>query len=198
VTAAVLAGTRREAILAHLAAHPDLTESELRRVIGSGSHVGRLLEDMRVKAEVVSWMGRRPGQGAKVHLWRIAPPGTIPPSRSSLPAEVLARKRARDRTATARRRARGRVPFAGAADLPKGACVGADPELFFPEPGDAETEARAAAICARCPAQAACYERAVQNGERWGIWGGVNFATAATAVTGNAASREEPSYDRTA
>jgi WhiB family transcriptional regulator, redox-sensing transcriptional regulator len=171
--------TRRTAILAHLADHPDLTASDLARVIGSGSDVTRVLRELEAKAQVTARTGRRPGQGAPVHLWRIAPPGTIPPPRSSLPAQVVAHKRERDRAATARRRARGRVPFAGAADLPDAACVGADPELFFPELGDAETEARAVAICAGCPARAACYERALQNRERYGVWGGVNLDRAA-------------------
>lgn len=30
-------------------------------------------------------------------------------------------------------------------------------------------------VCAGCPVRAQCYTRAVENGERWGIWGGVNF-----------------------
>jgi hypothetical protein len=167
--------TRRAAILAHLADHPDLTGSELARVIGSGSCVGRLLRDMQSKAQVVSRAGRRPGQGSMVSLWRIAPPGTVPPPRPPVPVEVLAWRRERDRVATAARRARGRAPFAGAAVLPGAACLGADPALFFPEAGEAE--ALAVAICAGCPVRAACYERAVQNGERSGIWGGVNFET---------------------
>jgi WhiB family redox-sensing transcriptional regulator len=33
----------------------------------------------------------------------------------------------------------------------------------------------AKAICASCPIRVACYERAVANRERYGIWGGVNF-----------------------
>jgi len=145
---------------------------------------------MEARAEVVARTERRPGQGRPVHVWRVAPPGTVPPLRTSEAAEIVARRRARDRRATAARRARQRpaAPRPAAPLLPGAACAGDDPALFFPEPGDAETEAKAVAICAACPARAACYERAVVNGERWGIWGGVNFAT----------SREEPSYDRTA
>jgi WhiB family transcriptional regulator, redox-sensing transcriptional regulator len=175
---AVLAGTRREAILSHLVGHPDLTSSELRRVIGSGSDVAPLLLDMRAKAQVVVRTARRPGQGAQVRLWRIAPEGTVPPPRPPVAAEVLAAKRERDRRATAARRARARVPFAGAASLPDAACAGADPALFFPERGDTETEARAKAICARCPVRAACLARALENGERFGVFGGVNLETA--------------------
>ena len=177
MTVVVVTGTRREAILAHLADHPDLTASELTRVIGASSarRVTDLLRNMEAKAQVVSRAGRRPGQGGPVHLWRVAPPGTVPQPRPPVPVEVLARKRQRDRRATAARRARARVPFPGVADLPGAACLGADPALFFPDQGDAVAEALAVAICAACPVRAACYAWAVQTGERFGVWGGANF-----------------------
>jgi len=173
----VPAVTRREAILAHLAGHPDLTAYELRRAIGAASHIGDLLRDMQAKAEVVARTERRPGQGRPVHVWRVAPSGAVPPPRTSEAAEIIARKRERDREATRARRARMRlaVPSPAAPLLTGAACVGEDPGLFFPGPGDAEAEAKAVAICGACPARAACYERAVQNREGWGIWGGVSF-----------------------
>ena len=59
----------------------------------------------------------------------------------------------------------------------RAACQAADPGLFFPDLGDAAAEAKAIAICAGCPARAACYAGAVERGERWGIWGGSNFET---------------------
>jgi hypothetical protein len=172
---AAAAGTRRARILVHLIDYPDLTASELARAIGSGSCVGRLLQDMELKAQVVSCTGSRPGQGRPVHLWRVAPPATVPPPRAPVPAEVLARRRERDRVATAARRARARSSPASAGALPGAACRGADPALFFPEPGDVQTEAAAMAICAGCSARPACYARAVQNGEQYGIWGGTNL-----------------------
>ena len=188
--------TRREAILAALASHPDLTAYELVRVIGAASHITDLLRSMETKAEVISRTERRPGQGRPVHLWRVAPPGTVPPPRASEAAEIVVRRRQRDRRATAARRARARAaapPAPAAVSLRGAACVGADPDLFFPsEAGGPEAYrarvAEASAICAGCPARAACYERALQNGERHGVWGGVNFAT----------SRKEPDHDRTA
>jgi hypothetical protein len=65
------------------------------------------------------------------------------------------------------------------ASLPPGAaCAGADPELFFPSPGDEGAEAQA--ICRECPIRSECYTLAAQRGERWGIWGGVNFDATAT------------------
>jgi WhiB family redox-sensing transcriptional regulator len=182
MTAVVASGTRRTAILAHLADHPDLTAYDLARAIGAASTVTDLLRNMEAKGEVVARIGRRPGQGRPVHFWRVAPPGTVPSPRVVAWAdEFAARRREQDRLTTAARRARrarARVPFAGAAALPGAACRGADPALFFPQPGDTETEAAAAAICAGCPVRAVCYARAVQNGEPYGIWGGVNLETA--------------------
>jgi Transcription factor WhiB len=179
VTAATVTGTRREAILAHLAGHPDLTAHELARAIGAASTVTDLLRDMETKAQVASRLVRRAGQGRPVHLWRIAPPGTVPPLPTSRPAELAARRREQDNIARAARRARARarVPFTVSAALPDAACRGADPALFFPQPGDTEAEAAAVAICMGCPARAVCYAGAVQRGEGYGIWGAVNLET---------------------
>ena len=54
------------------------------------------------------------------------------------------------------------------------ACRGADPELFFPEPGpDMHRKvAEAKAICVACPVRADCGAYALANRERFGIWGG--------------------------
>jgi Transcription factor WhiB len=195
VTAPAATGTRREAVLGHLARYPDLTANELARVIGTRSSLTRLLQDMEAKAQVVSRSGRRPGQGGQVRLWRLAPPATVPPPRLAPAAEVVERRRERDRITTARRRARTRPLFAGTADLPGAACAGADPALFFPDRGDTEAEAAAVAICAGCPIRAACYARAVQNGERSGIWGGVNLESgppARAAVAGERWQERRP------
>ena len=51
-------------------------------------------------------------------------------------------------------------------------CADADPELFFLEPGGSGLR-EAKAICARCTVQPACLLDALNNGERWGIWGGL-------------------------
>lgn len=51
-----------------------------------------------------------------------------------------------------------------------GACVGADPALFFP--GTEQDAQRACEICERCPVRAACLEQALARQERYGIWGG--------------------------
>jgi WhiB family redox-sensing transcriptional regulator len=53
------------------------------------------------------------------------------------------------------------------------ACRSADPDLFFPQPG--ESADAAMAICAGCPVRAECLELARTNGEQFGIWGGVDL-----------------------
>ena len=126
VIAEAAAGTRRARILAHLACDPDLTAHELARIIGTAATVTDLLRDMQLKGQVVAlelaeW---RPQQGRPVHLWRLAPPGTVPPPRSSEPAEIVARRRERDRRATAARRARMRAPVPQpAGHCPARCCV---------------------------------------------------------------------------
>jgi Transcription factor WhiB len=60
------------------------------------------------------------------------------------------------------------------------ACAGADPDLFFPFPG--EDTAPAKAICGRCPVRAVCLARARARGERDGIWGGVDLGAEARAA----------------
>jgi len=56
-----------------------------------------------------------------------------------------------------------------------GACLTADPDLFFPISGGAPSareEAKALRICARCVVRQRCLDFAVQMGESYGIWGG--------------------------
>jgi hypothetical protein len=54
------------------------------------------------------------------------------------------------------------------------ACRGLDPELFFPERGDAFTARNAQAVCATCPVAEQCLEFAIEVGETEGIWGGLS------------------------
>jgi WhiB family redox-sensing transcriptional regulator len=56
-----------------------------------------------------------------------------------------------------------------------GACLRADPDLFFPVSagGAAATQiAKAREICARCQVRRQCLEFALRTGEAQGIWGG--------------------------
>lgn len=52
------------------------------------------------------------------------------------------------------------------------ACVGTDPELFDPLPGSRD-EARALAVCARCPVRSECLTDAYVHGDDDTIRGGL-------------------------
>lgn len=54
----------------------------------------------------------------------------------------------------------------------RGACRGADADLFFPERG-ASTR-RAKQICSECAVRVECLEYAICTGEKFGIWGGMS------------------------
>ncbi|MFJ9038640.1 WhiB family transcriptional regulator [Streptomyces sp. NPDC102406] len=57
------------------------------------------------------------------------------------------------------------------------ACVGEDPELFFPvgHSGPALQDVHEAkAVCERCPVRNACLEWALRTGQTTGVWGGTS------------------------
>jgi WhiB family transcriptional regulator, redox-sensing transcriptional regulator len=181
------AGTRRARILAHLKQHPDLTAYELAKALGVTSSLHGLLRAMERKAQVIATTEWRRQQGRRVSVWRIAPPGTLPPP-AAVSAEVIGHRRRRRRLSQRRRRARANllpraeVPVIfvrrAVSVLPPGAaCLGTDPELFFPPEGEdgAEARAKAKAICASCPIRSECYGLAFANSEEAGIWGGEDF-----------------------
>lgn len=59
--------------------------------------------------------------------------------------------------------------------LEAGACLTADPDLFFPVatgPVGASQAARAQRICERCRVRRQCLEFAMTSGQAHGIWGG--------------------------
>lgn len=51
-------------------------------------------------------------------------------------------------------------------------CLGVDPDLFFPERGASTKEAKE--ICRGCVVKKDCLEYALENGEKFGIWGGMS------------------------
>ncbi len=51
-------------------------------------------------------------------------------------------------------------------------CLGVDPELFFPEQGASTREAKE--VCRGCQVREECLESALQNNEKFGIWGGLS------------------------
>lgn len=51
-------------------------------------------------------------------------------------------------------------------------CAQTGAQFFFPEPGNSVREAKR--ICAACPIRSACLEYALNNDERFGVWGGLS------------------------
>jgi WhiB family redox-sensing transcriptional regulator len=51
-------------------------------------------------------------------------------------------------------------------------CAQTDPEAFFPEKGGSTREAKR--VCQSCDVKADCLEYAIENDERFGIWGGLS------------------------
>jgi WhiB family transcriptional regulator, redox-sensing transcriptional regulator len=51
-------------------------------------------------------------------------------------------------------------------------CAQTDPEAFFPEKGGSTREAKK--VCLSCDVRGECLEYALQNDERFGIWGGLS------------------------
>ena len=51
-------------------------------------------------------------------------------------------------------------------------CAQTDPEAFFPEKGGSTRDAKR--ICTSCDVRGECLEYALNNAERFGIWGGLS------------------------
>jgi WhiB family redox-sensing transcriptional regulator len=51
-------------------------------------------------------------------------------------------------------------------------CMGVDPDLFFPERGASTREAKE--VCRGCVVREDCLEFALNNSEKFGIWGGLS------------------------
>ena len=51
-------------------------------------------------------------------------------------------------------------------------CAQTDPEAFFPEKGGSTRDAKK--ICTSCEVRNQCLEYALENDERFGIWGGLS------------------------
>jgi WhiB family redox-sensing transcriptional regulator len=51
-------------------------------------------------------------------------------------------------------------------------CAQTDPEAFFPEKGGSTRDAKK--ICGSCEVRTRCLEYALENDERFGIWGGLS------------------------
>lgn len=51
-------------------------------------------------------------------------------------------------------------------------CAQTNPEVFFPEKGGSTRDAKK--VCGNCDVQSTCLEYALDNEERFGIWGGLS------------------------
>ncbi|MFD7710953.1 WhiB family transcriptional regulator [Streptomyces sp. NPDC059785] len=51
-------------------------------------------------------------------------------------------------------------------------CAQTGADFFFPEPGSSVREAKR--ICGMCEMRTACLEYALDNDERFGVWGGLS------------------------
>jgi len=177
-------GPRQAAILAHLREHPGRTATELARAFGVSNSLYKQLGRLEQLALVVGVPVWNPDQGRRVTRWQVAPPGTVPPPVPPADPARAARRLERDRKSQRARRARRNPsrrpgPRTVPPVLAAAACKGEDPELFFGPPAEFVTtrqqrEAKAKAICARCPARAECLEFALDTGEAYGIWGGTS------------------------
>ena len=61
--------------------------------------------------------------------------------------------------------------------LKRAKCRGLDPELFFPvgTAGPAVEQAqKAKSVCALCPVRAECLSWALESGQAYGVWGGLD------------------------
>lgn len=60
----------------------------------------------------------------------------------------------------------------------KAACRDVPTAVFYPEPkkgpGGPDLYREAKAICDGCPVKQACLDHALDNDERWGVWGGLS------------------------
>jgi len=54
------------------------------------------------------------------------------------------------------------------------ACFGENPELWFA--AHPRNQAKAKAICGRCPIRQECLEHALKHKIKYGIWGGLSHA----------------------
>ncbi len=99
----------------------------------------------------------------QLHRFLAAPKKETPPTATrSLSTTALAIGSSRTRSS----RPLGAYRFPGAK------CIGLDPELFFPGPGNQAPEARAA--CSVCIARVPCLEAALEDGTLAGIMGGTS------------------------
>ncbi len=81
----------------------------------------------------------------------------------------------------------------------RGACVSADPDLFFPISSSGASrhqEERAKAVCARCAVRAECLDFAMASRQVHGVWGGLGEAELASLRRRRLAADGTPARER--
>lgn len=76
-----------------------------------------------------------------------------------------------------------------------GACLSADPDIFYPVSGSGASLAQineARRICGRCSVRRECLDFAIQTGEAHGIWGGTTPEDRTRARRQEMARRRQP------
>lgn len=58
----------------------------------------------------------------------------------------------------------------------KAKCRGSDPDMFFPESKDKQYAKKALAVCHKCEVKDDCLDHAIENNEKYGVWGGMTPA----------------------
>jgi WhiB family transcriptional regulator, redox-sensing transcriptional regulator len=64
------------------------------------------------------------------------------------------------------------TPFESLPWAEQARCLFAEPDTFFPEKGGSTREAKR--ICTGCEVRSECLDYALDNDERFGIWGGLS------------------------
>ena len=63
--------------------------------------------------------------------------------------------------------------FTGNEWMESALCAQTDPELFFADKGDWNKVIRAKLVCRQCQVREKCLAWALENNERFGVWGGM-------------------------
>ncbi len=78
----------------------------------------------------------------------------------------------------------------------KRGCKGENPNMWFATPDDDELpklydySRKAKQLCFRCPIQQECFDTAIDNGEEFGIWGGINIGVLRRALIADYNSKQ--------
>lgn len=64
-------------------------------------------------------------------------------------------------------------------------CAQVEPDLWFPHAGENTNDPKQ--VCAGCPVRVKCLQHALDNDERWGVWGGLTASERRRLLKGRAA-----------